>query len=88
MGISVRCQQCREPLEEWEARICEGCGMTKSEAKRYAREVVSIMLHGRCCPETEDVDDITDDQSEQELIIDEITKILIRLRKLVEPQQR
>ena len=27
---SVICQQCRHPLEEWEAGFCEGCGdMTK-----------------------------------------------------------
>ena len=25
----LSCQQCRQPLEEWEAGFCEGCGMTR-----------------------------------------------------------
>ena len=25
----VSCQQCRQPLEDWEAGFCEGCGMSK-----------------------------------------------------------
>ncbi len=23
----MKCEQCRQPLEEWEAGFCEGCGM-------------------------------------------------------------
>jgi hypothetical protein len=26
---NLSCQQCRQPLEEWEAGICEGCGIMK-----------------------------------------------------------
>jgi hypothetical protein len=36
------------------------------------------MLHGRCCPELTDVDDITDDEQEQEMIIAEVQTILDR----------
>lgn len=24
-----KCQECRQPLEQWEAGFCEGCGMTR-----------------------------------------------------------
>ena len=26
------CGECRQPLEEWEAGICEGCGIVKGES--------------------------------------------------------
>ena len=28
-GHTMKCKQCRQPLEEWEAGICEGCGIMK-----------------------------------------------------------
>lgn len=27
---NLSCQQCRQPLEEWEAGICEGCGIMRN----------------------------------------------------------
>lgn len=83
---SEYCKQCRQPLEQWEAVLCEGCGMKKSEAKQHARRIVFGMLGGRCCPETDDVLDITDRDSEQQMIIDEINIILNRMSKIVEPK--
>jgi hypothetical protein len=36
---------------------------------------------GRCCPEVSDVDDITEDEIEQEMIIEAINAVLDRLSK-------
>ncbi len=45
------CQQCRQPLEEWEAGFCEGCGivtnennheMTHSEKIKFWNAVVDL----------------------------------------------
>lgn len=55
--------------------------MKKSEAKQHAAEIVWRMLSGRCCPDTSDVEDITDDESEQQMLIDEINAVLDRLSK-------
>ena len=75
---SEYCNSCYVPLEEWEAGFCEGCGIKRLEARQHARNVVWSMLHGRCCPELTDVDDITDDEQEQEMIIAEVQTILDR----------
>jgi hypothetical protein len=55
--------------------------MKKSEAKQHAAEIVLRMLSGRCCPETSDVDDITEDEAEQEMLIDAVNAVLDRLSK-------
>lgn len=60
--------------------------MNKSEAKQHAKSIVAGMLWGRCCPETSDVSDVTDNTEHQEKIIDEINKILDRLRKSLLPK--
>jgi hypothetical protein len=78
---SLICKKCRQPLEEWEVGFCEGCGMKKTEAKQHAAEIVWRMLSGRCCPEVSDVDDITEDEIEQEMIIEAINAVLDRLSK-------
>ena len=86
-GNTMKCQQCRQPLEEWEAGFCEGCGMKKSEAKQHAKDIVFGMLGGRCCPEPDDVSDRTGKHSEQQMIIDEIQKILDRMSRSVAPKE-
>jgi len=58
--------------------------MKKREAKQHARKIVLAMLGGRCCPESDDVRELTTDEAEQELIIDEINRILYRLSKHIE----
>lgn len=55
--------------------------MNRSEAKQHAAEIVWRMLSGRCCPETSDVDDITEDEAEQEMLIDAVNALLDRLSK-------
>ena len=61
--------------------------LVRKDVKAYAKEIVASMLCGRCCPEVEDVEDITDDAVEQQMIIDEIETILNRLRKILEPKK-
>ncbi len=56
--------------------------MTKTEIKKHARFTVSEMLGGRCQPESEDVYDV-DDEQDKELVMEEIRKVLDRLRKMV-----
>jgi hypothetical protein len=34
----MKCEQCRQPLEEWEAGSCEGCGSTLPVGKPYLCE--------------------------------------------------
>ncbi len=58
--------------------------MTKQEIKEKAKKIVSHMLNGRCLPETEDVEEYTQDENEQELLINEINKILERLDVFLE----
>lgn len=57
--------------------------LTKAEIKRYAAEVVSTMLMGRCSPEREDVRHLSNDHSENDCdaVIQEIERILSRLHK-------
>jgi hypothetical protein len=55
--------------------------MKKSEAKQHAVSIVQGMLWGRCCPDTSDVDGITEDEAEQAMIIDAINSVLDRLSK-------
>ncbi len=63
--------------------------MKKSEAKQHAKAIVCDMLWGRCCPESSDVSDITDNTEHQNQIIDEINSILDRLGKtLMRNQQK
>lgn len=59
--------------------------MTKTERKRIARQIVRQMLQGRCCPETEDVREYTDDEGEQEKLIADINAILDRLWRQLSP---
>ena len=55
--------------------------MQKHEIKNRAIEIVGDMLLGRCAPEVDDVEHVTDDASEQQEIINEIDRILTRLCK-------
>jgi hypothetical protein len=50
--------------------------MKKSEAKEHAKEIVIGMLNGRCQPEVSDVDHVASDPEDQEMIINEIYKLL------------
>lgn len=54
--------------------------MTKKEAEGHAKRIVMTMLSGRCSPEMDDVKDI-EGQQEKEMVIEEIHKVLVRLRK-------
>lgn len=54
--------------------------MTKKEAEDHAKRIVMAMLSGRCSPEPDDVEDI-EGQHEKELVIEEIEKVLVGLRK-------
>ena len=58
--------------------------MKKSEAKRAARDIVWHMLMGRCQPEREDVEDISQDPEDMEMMMAEICAVLDRLAKRVE----
>ena len=53
--------------------------MTNKEAERHARRIVLNMLSGRCAPEMDDVQDIEGDH-EKDMVIQEIEKVLCRLR--------
>lgn len=54
--------------------------MTKKEAEGHAKRIVMTMLSGRCSPQMDDVKDI-EGQQEKGLVIEEIEKVLGRLRK-------
>jgi hypothetical protein len=44
-----RCKQCRQPLEQWEAGFCEGCGMsvlTRQEADALCRYLEIVTENG------------------------------------------
>jgi pyruvate/2-oxoacid:ferredoxin oxidoreductase beta subunit len=41
----MNCKQCRQPLEEWEAGFCEGCGSKffKRQARKAAHGVLTMI---------------------------------------------
>ena len=53
MDTVCRCRQCRQPLEEWEAGFCEGCGgVLKSDAGWVYAKIgtvpMMVKFDGRC----------------------------------------
>jgi hypothetical protein len=57
--------------------------MNKAEIRHHAKSVVLGMLNGRCQPEAEDVASATTDESEQDLIICEVCKIIQKLKDCI-----
>jgi hypothetical protein len=55
--------------------------MGKRQASNHAKDVVRGMLWGRCCPDNSDVDSITDNPEEQEIIIIAVNELLDKLAK-------
>jgi len=55
--------------------------MTDKEIKKYAKDVVSRMLNGRCQPELDDVYEVP--KLHKERAIAEIYKVLDRLQRLL-----
>ena len=48
------CQQCRQPLEEWEAGLCEGCGSMKQQTGKRTM-TTKIAIRQRVVRKCEDV---------------------------------
>lgn len=69
----LKCQQCRQPLEEWEAGLCEGCGMC--QVAKHAGEKSKTTE----CSKAEFAAQITAMESpEQKLSIDAVLSVFDR----------